>query len=129
MWVVLLLALLSVLMSAVVVQTLAGRRLLGQRHNHLQAMWLARAGVEWAAGRLLEDPAEYKGETTELAPGRAARIEVRPERGAAGVFVITSAADFLGDDNRPVHHTLERRFRRIVEKDRVRLEPAVAREP
>jgi hypothetical protein len=126
MWVIVLLSLLTVLLAAVFAQTLAARRLLGRRQQHLEAVWLARAGVELAAGRVLEGPADYKGETTEIVPGRSVRIEVRREPGAGDVVLITSAARFTGQDNRPVSHTLERRFRRVVAKDRVRLEPVVA---
>ena len=43
--------------------------LLTDRQKQLQAVWLARAGVELAAARLLSNPADYKSESLALFPG------------------------------------------------------------
>jgi hypothetical protein len=116
------LALVAVVAAAVTWQCLAGRRLLDRRGNQLQAEWLARAGVELAADRLLADPAGYKGESVEPVPGARVRIEVRADPGAADVFRVTSEARFPGDDRDTVLRSATRSFRRTSRGGQVRLE-------
>jgi hypothetical protein len=116
------LALVSVVSAAVVWQCLAGRRLLGHRQHELQADWLARAGVELAADRLLADPAGYTGESAEPIPGAEVRVEVRAEPGSANVFRVTSTARFPRDGPDTVLRSATRSFRRTSRGDRVGLE-------
>ena len=61
-------AVVATVTTAVTWQLLAGRRMLEQRQRQLQAEWLARAGVEIAAARLLVDPTGYQGELMEMIP-------------------------------------------------------------
>jgi hypothetical protein len=111
----------SAVAAAVVWQCLAGRRVLEHRHNQLQAEWLARAGVELAADRLLTDPAGYRGEVVEPVPGAEVRIEVRAGPGA-DVFRVTSFAVFPRKDREAVRRSAARTFRRTSQGGRVRLE-------
>jgi hypothetical protein len=103
-------------------QSLAGRRLLDRRQNEIQAVWLARAGMELAAARLLTDPAGYTGESVELVPRSQIKIEVRSEPDAPNTYVVISEARYPTNLPRPVMRSLTSRFRRIVDKDRTRLE-------
>lgn len=116
------LSVVAVVAAAVTWQCLAGRRLLDRRQNQLQAEWLARSGVELAAGRLLADPAGYRGESVELIPGAEVRIEVRAEPGKADVFRVTSAARVPRDGREAVLRETTRTFRRTSRDGRVRLE-------
>jgi hypothetical protein len=114
-------ALVSAVAAAVVWQCLAGRRVLEHRHNQLQAEWLAGAGVELAADRLLTDPAGYRGESVEPIPGAEVRIEVRPGPGT-DVFRVTCSARFPKGDREAVGRSAARTFRRTSRGGRVRLE-------
>jgi hypothetical protein len=156
MWMVVVLAVLTAVVGAITWQHLTARRLLDQRHQQLQAVWLARAGLELAAARLLADPAGYTEESVALLPEAQVRITVRSEPaplavagaslvGLAGaplgpgallaaatsipgrtdsapIFLVTSEARYRTDEPRGVVRSLSGRFRRVLEKDRVRLE-------
>lgn len=108
--------------AAITWQCLAGRRLLERRQNQLQAEWLARAGVELAADRLLTDPSGYKGETVEIVPEGRVRVEVRAEPGEANVFQVTSEARYPGEGRDAVLRSAHRSFRRVTRGNAVRLE-------
>jgi hypothetical protein len=110
------------LSAAVTWQCLASRHLLDSRQHQLQAEALARAGVELAAGRLLADPAGYKGESAELIPGSLVRVEVRPDPASADVFRVTSEARFPRDGRGVVGRSVTRTFRRTTRDKQVRLE-------
>jgi hypothetical protein len=100
----------------------AARRSLDQRQRQLQAEWLARAGLELAADRLLAGPSGYPGETVELLPGSQVRIEVRVEPEAPDVFRVTSEARFPKEGRESVRRSVTRSFRRTSRDNRVRLE-------
>ncbi len=119
LWALIVLAVLAVTLAVTTWQSVALLRLVDQRHHQLQADWLARAGVEWAAGRLLADPAEYKGETVELLPGSRVQIAVRAD---AGVFWVRCEARYPVEERGVVLRTAERGFRRVTDKDGVKLE-------
>ena len=112
----------ATLTAAVTWQCLAGRHLLDRRQHQLQAESLARAGVELAAGRLLTDPAGYKGESVEPIPGAEVRIEVRADPESADVFRVTSQARFPRDGRDTVRRSATRTFRRTTRDRQVRLE-------
>jgi hypothetical protein len=116
------LAVVAAVTAAVTWQCLAGRRVVDRRQYQLQSEWLARAGVELAADRLLADPAGYRGETVELIPESRVRIEVRAEPGMANVFRVTSEAHFPGDGRESVLRSTTRLFRRTSRDRQVRLE-------
>lgn len=149
-WMLVVLAILSAVVMTTTWQHLAARRTLDQRFKQLQADWLARAGVELAAERLLTKPGDYSGETVAPLPGSQVRITVRSEPflpfvgsqivglsgsapgallGAAGLntkpassgFVVTSEARYRADEPLVVVRSLSARFQRLVEGDRVHL--------
>src|SRR5947209_15036057 len=76
LWMLVVLAVLTAVLGTITWQHLTARRLLDQRHKQLQAAWLARAGVELAAARLLSNPADYTGEEEALLPGAQVRITI-----------------------------------------------------
>jgi type II secretory pathway component PulK len=94
------LALATTLFVLVVKQAAAERNMLRMSESRLQALWLAEAGLERAAGRLAANP-EYVGETWTVADdelaadqGAVVRIRVqtvanRPER-----FSVQVEADY-----------------------------------
>src|SRR5947209_6972757 len=101
-WALVILIVLTALMANITWLHLAGRRVLDQRHRQLQAEWLARAGLELAAARLLANPAGYSGETVTLLPASEVRILVQPEAGSRDRFQVTSTATYPTDDKHPV---------------------------
>jgi type II secretory pathway pseudopilin PulG len=115
------LAVLSVMLSATTWQIVAHRRTLERRFNQQQALWLARAGIEHAAGRLLADPAGEASAALELVPNSAVRVTVRREPGKGDAFQVTSESRFPSDAPHPVVRTETRRFRRVLEDGKVRL--------
>jgi hypothetical protein len=111
----------TVMIASITWQCLAQRRKLDQRANQLQADALARAGVEWAAARLLADPANYKGESIEPIPGSEVRIEVRAEP-ATNLFHVTSEARYPRDARNSVLRSVTRTLRRQAQGNEVRVE-------
>jgi hypothetical protein len=116
------LAVLSTLLAAIAWQIVANRRHLERRHYRYQSHWLARAGVELAAARLLADPA-YRGESATPIPQSKVKIEVRRDATSADLFHITSEARYPDESREPVVRSVSRDFRRVQDGDKVRLEP------
>jgi type II secretory pathway component PulK len=121
MAVVVALAVLSIILGAATWQILAHRRTLQRQLNEGQAVWLARAGIERAAARLLADPSGYTGESPELIPHSQLRVTVQRAKDQAETFEVTSEARFPTDNPNPVVRSLSRRFRRAVEDEGTRL--------
>jgi hypothetical protein len=117
------------LMALITWQSLAGRRALDRRQNEIQAVWLARAGIELAAARLLTNPTGYTGESVELIPGSQIKIEVRSEQEEPNTYVVSSEVHYSSDLPHLVIRSLTSRFRRVVDKDRARLEIVVSPAP
>jgi hypothetical protein len=124
-WALVVLALLSALTGMLIGQVRASRRQLDRRQNRYQAEWLARAGIELAAAHLLRKPAGYSGESVELIPGSKVRIEVTEGKGAANVFRVSCEAHYPTEGLDAAEYSLARRFRRVTEKEQVRLEVLV----
>ena len=124
-WALVVLAVLTVVIGIIASQGVAGLRRADHRHAQLQALWLARAGVERAAARLLDDPAGYTGETMTLIPRSEVRIVVRPDSEQEQTFLVTSEARYPTDERESVLQKQSRRLRRVVEKNQVRLEAVV----
>jgi hypothetical protein len=120
-WLLIVLALLTVLLTITTKDLLQNRRALTSRGNRMQAAWLARAGVEIAAAHLLDKDDAWKGGAVELLPAGKVRIEVKPMKGSADVFEVASEGQFPSDDPRGSKQTSRRRFRRVTEGNRVRL--------
>jgi hypothetical protein len=109
------------IMASITWQCLAQRRQLDQRAHQLQAESLARAGVEWAAARLLADSANYKGESVELIPESEVRIEIRAEP-ATDLFHVKSEARYPRDARNSVLRSVTRTLRRQSRGNEVHLE-------
>lgn len=128
--VVITLSVLTLLVSAVAWQMLANRRMLEHRQLELQAQWLAHAAVERAAARLLDDPAAYTGEQVELVPLSLVRIDVSAVPQAPDVFEVRCEARYPvdpEDSENVVVRSATRRFRRMADEQRVRLEAVTDR--
>jgi hypothetical protein len=121
-WALIVLSLLSVVLAAITQQTMSARRALEQRRNRTQAMWLARAGLELAVARLLVEPAGWSEKSLELIPASEMRIKVLPDKERPGSFQVSVEASYPTSNLKPAKRLLERRYRRTVEKGRVRIE-------
>ena len=122
MAVVITLVIVALMMTAIAWQIIANRRMLDHREYELQAAWLARAGGERAAARLLVSPDGFVEEATELLPASSVRIEVKPEPDAPGVYRITCEARYPTDVVDRVSRSFEKRINRQVSGGIVRLE-------
>jgi type II secretory pathway pseudopilin PulG len=120
-WTLVVLAVVSALLATVAAQLLTNRRELYRQQERTQSLWLARSGIELAAGRLLTDPDGYRGEAVEVVPGTRVRVEVRAEAPGTNVYQVTSAALHPGAAGGPAY-TLTRRFKRTAEGGKARLE-------
>ncbi len=128
-WALVVLAVLTVVIGVITWQSVTGFRRADHRQAQLQALWLARSGVELAAARLLDNLTGYTGETLALIPRSQVRIEVKTDPNQENTFLVTCEARYPTDERDSVLRSQSRRLRRVVEKDRVRLEvvaPATA---
>jgi hypothetical protein len=105
-----------IILSVTAAQIVAQRKMLHSREQKLQADWLARAGVECAAERLLQKPDGFKEERSDLTPLGIVSIAV--EKDAKGDFLVTSDAAVGEKGAHPIARSERMRFRR-VEKDGV----------
>jgi hypothetical protein len=109
------LAVVSVLLGATTWELVAHRSTLERRKQEAQAVWLARAGVERAIGRLLTSPAPFVDENVQSIPDARLRIAVKREQLDGDVFEVTSEARYPADGPGGVVQTISRRYRRTVE--------------
>ena len=120
-WALVVLAVITVLMTLITWQSLAGLRQADRRDHQLQAEWLARSGLELAAARLLA-AADFKGETLEPVPRSRVTISVETKPDAPGLFRVTSEARYPVEGRLSVVRTATREFRRVADKERTRVE-------
>jgi hypothetical protein len=120
MWAVMVLALMTLILAAITAQLLSTRRILEHRQNELQAIWLARSGLELAGQRLLTNPAGYENEKLELVPQSQVKIKVS-KGDKPDIFVVTSEVSYPLDRRDKIVRTLTRRFQRTVDKGQARL--------
>jgi type II secretory pathway pseudopilin PulG len=116
------LAILSMLITLIAGQMMAHRRVLEHRQYQLQATWLARAGFERAVSRILSDPAEYDGESTEIIRLSSVRIEVKKEDAVTGIYRVDVEARYPTDTKDSVKRLLRRRVQRRMDGEKFRLE-------
>jgi hypothetical protein len=121
-WILVVLAVLMIVIELLAVQTANGIRRADHHHHQIRALWLARSGVELAAARLLANPPDYKGETLEVISRSQVHIEVHKASDNPDIFQITCEARFPTDERGSVLRSHSFRFRRITDKDQVRLE-------
>jgi type II secretory pathway pseudopilin PulG len=119
-WVLVVLSVLAAMTATATWQYLAGRRLLRERQQALQAGWLARSGVEIAAARLLADPKD-PGETLELIPESQVQVAIERLPGDAEQFRIVATARYPTSPKGHVRSS-SRTFRRVMEGEKVRVE-------
>lgn len=114
-------AVLTVILSVVTLQVVNQRKLMVQRQHRLQAEWLARAGIEVAAARLLDNPSAFTDDKQQLAPDTELRIAV--EKHAQDQYTIAvEAAVGRADEHQTRVRTATARFRRIVRDAVVQLQ-------
>jgi hypothetical protein len=118
-WLLVVLSILSAILYSATLQY-TGRRQLDQRERQVQADLLARAGIEMAAARLLADPANYTGETADLFANGHVSVTVRAVD-KSGNFELISEGRYETPGAK-VTRSQTRRFRRVVEEGRARLE-------
>lgn len=121
-WMLMVLGLLTALIANIARQHFNNRRALQQRQKQLQADWLARAGLELAAARLLANPQGYTGEALTPISGARLQITVAHEPKEPPTFLIACEASYGTDDPWPAVRSLTGRFRRLIADDLVRLE-------
>ena len=109
---------LAIVLTVVTVQVVAQRDLLRQRERQLQADWLARAGVELAAARLIDSPKEFSEERSDLAPGGKVKIDVKK---SAEIFIVSAEAGVSLPDEKAVIRNATARFRRTDSGGVIRL--------
>jgi hypothetical protein len=114
----------TIILSVITLELLAERQSLGRRQDRLQAEWLARAGLELAADRLLEKPAAFTEDNRELLPD--ARVRVTVEQEGSDVYAVTAEAE-VGSRDRMVVRTAHARFRRTASGGAVRLDTLPAK--
>src|SRR5262245_56719097 len=68
-------ATLTIILAFIAKEIVSQRLAIEQRHRRLQARWLARAGIEMAVARLLEQPAPTAFTIDDLAPDGFAEIK------------------------------------------------------
>jgi hypothetical protein len=106
-----LMAVLAVVLTAVTWQVVSQRRLLRTRERELQAVWVARAGLEIAAGRLLDSPVPFPEENY-IMPD--AKVHIVVEKKGDELYAVSATVE-LGtqDDPLPVARNLNTHLRRI----------------
>jgi Tfp pilus assembly protein PilX len=115
-----LMAVLTVILSVVTMQIISQRQVARQRQRHLQAEWLARAGIELAVARLLDSPSAFTDDKEELVP--ASKLTIAVEKTDKDVFSVSVEAVVGLDEGASVAHAAGRRFRRSESDGTVRLE-------
>jgi hypothetical protein len=113
-------AALAVILAVVGAQIVAQRQTVNQRHRQLEAQWLARAGVELAAARLLEKPDAFTKENLQLVSNSKVRIVI--EKLAQDLYAITAEAEVGPADEPTVIRTATGLFRRTDSDGVVRLQ-------
>ena len=109
-------AIITIVLSVITAQVVAQRQSVRHRQRQLQAEWLARAGAEWAAARLLQKGEAFSDDQQQLAPDSKVRISVAKTE--QNRFDVTVDATVGLNEGRPVARTLSIRFLR-TEKENV----------
>ena len=109
---------LTIILTVVTLQIVTQRQVVRHRQRQLQADWLARAGIEHAAARLLDSPAAFTDDKQDLLPDT--KLSITVEKSAGDVYVVTADAK-VGVEGTPVVRTSSVRFRRTQSGGTVRL--------
>jgi len=122
-WVLVVLAVISTISVAAVGRFVAARRQVDAHRTRVQADYLAIAGYEMAAEKLLADP-KYAGETLAPMPGAEVKVAVKKDPGESEVYRIESESHYSGNGRITVVRNAKRAVKRIAGPNGVRLEPA-----
>lgn len=114
---IMLMAVLTVILTVVTLQIVSQRQVVRQRQRHLQADWLARAGIESAAARLLDSPAAFTDDKQEP----ETKLHIVVEKSDADLYLVTVEAQ-VGLEGAPVARAASARFRRTDRDGVIRLE-------
>jgi type II secretory pathway pseudopilin PulG len=106
MTVILTLAIVAVMLSTITLQVVMNRQAQVRREAQLQALWLARAGLELGAARLASD-SDYRGDALELIPTGLVRIEIERDK---DVIRVLSESTYTGTQAHPVVRALSRTY-------------------
>jgi type II secretory pathway component PulK len=112
-------AVVTVFLTAFAAQIVAQRNLVRQRHRQLQAEWLARAGGEVAAAKLLQSAEAFKEDGQEFAPNSKVRIAAEK---TGDLFTVSVESEVGLADGRGIKREASRRFRRTEKDGVVRIE-------
>jgi type II secretory pathway pseudopilin PulG len=122
MAVVVTLVILAMMMAAVAWQIVATGRTLQHRHAELQADALARAGIEIAAARLLQQPLPDHEESLELIERSKVTWRVSARENAPDAYEVTCEARYPNDSVSVVVRQQSRVFQRSARDGVTRLE-------
>ena len=111
-------AVLTVILAVVTQQIVRQRNVVRHRQRQLQADWLARAGIEHAAARLLASPAAFTDDQQEILPDT--KLSITVAKAAGDIYVVRADAK-VGMEGTPVARTSSVRFRRTESGGTVRL--------
>jgi hypothetical protein len=123
-WALIVIAAVTTATAVAVAQFAAARRQTEMYRNRIEADWLARAGCELAAGRLLTDPEGYTGETASPIPGSKVKIVVHKDGKDKNIYRVESEARYPDNERNLVLRTERRALKRIEEGQGVRIESA-----
>ena len=101
-WVLIVLAIVTSLSAAALLQMSHVRKQVDGGRNRAQAEWLARSGYELAVGRLMTNPDGSTGETVTLVPEGEVAITVRKHPRKKDVFQVECEARYQPAPNRIV---------------------------
>jgi len=113
-------AAISVLLAVMAAQIVTQRQMVRQRHQQLQAEWLVRAGVEYAAARLLDSPSAFSDDKQELAPD--SKLSIVVTKAGADAYEVSIDAKVGVSNGHAVVRTTNARFRRSDKDGTIRLE-------
>jgi hypothetical protein len=122
LWALVVFAVLGVTSATAAWQFGAARRELARRSNRLQTVWLARAGCELAAARLLADPAGYTGETVAPIPDAEVKITVEKDAAKPDTYRVRCEASYPVGERGTVSRVVTRTATRRTDGGKTRLE-------
>src|SRR5262249_55548564 len=115
-------AVLTVVLTFVAKEIVTQRLALEQRQQRVQAQWLARAGVEIAAARLLASPEAFALEMNDVLADSA--LKIRAEKAGKELYSVTTESK-IGDDVRPTASTAQAQFHLVQRAGATRLESVI----
>jgi len=100
----------------------SARRIAENRFDRVQAHWLARAGIEMAAARILLKPDGYEGENLQLIPDSLVQLTITKDAQSEDTYRIVSDARFGMSRPATARWIITRTIRRSSESGTTRIE-------